>query len=122
MVPQNGSWAVWLGGDNEETALIAQRVYIPTDAAALDFYYWIESYEIPENCGFDFAYVRFGSNTLRTFELCEPNNTGQWALGRIDLTPFRGQAGDLVFELVNDDIDPSNLFIDTVSISILSGP
>jgi hypothetical protein len=117
LIPQGGNWAVWLGGQINETSSLSQGIFIPENAATLNFYYWIESYELPENCGFDFAYVRFGSTTLRTYDLCEPRNTNQWVLGQIDLTAYRGQAGELVFELVNDEIDHSNFFLDTISIS-----
>lgn len=116
LVPQSGNWAAWMGGENNENSTLSQYIVIPDQAATLNYYYWIESYELPENCGFDHAYVRFGSTTLRTYDLCEPNNTNQWVLGQIDLTAYRGQAAELVFELVNDDIDHSNFFLDTVSI------
>ena len=86
---------------------------IPGNAATLNFYYWVESYEIPENCGYDHAYVRWGTTTLQTFDLCETYNTNQWVLGQIDLTAIRGQVGELIFEVVNDDVDHSNFFLDT---------
>ena len=117
LIPQGGNWAVWLGGQINETSTLSQGIFIPENAATLNFYYWIESYELPENCGFDYAYVRFGPTTLRTYDLCESNNTNQWVLGQIDLTAYRGQEGELVFELVNDEIDHSNFFLDTISIS-----
>lgn len=115
--PQSGVWAAWLGGELLETSTLSQVIMIPGNAANLNFFYWVESYELPENCGYDFAYVRFGSTTLKTYNLCETHNTGQWVLGQIDLTDFRGQSGELLFEVVNDDVDHSNFFVDTVSIS-----
>lgn len=117
LVPQSGVWAAWLGGELLETSTLSQVILIPENAASLQFYYWIESYELPENCGYDFAYVRFGSTTLKTYNLCETYNTNQWVSEQIDLTDFRGQIGELIFEAVNDDVDHSNFFVDTVSVS-----
>jgi hypothetical protein len=119
LIPQGGNWAVWLGGQINETSTLSQGIFIPENATTLNFYYWTESYELPENCGFDHAYVRFGPTTLRTYDLCEPNNTNRWVLGQIDLTAYRGQTGELIFELVNDEIDHSNFFLDTVSFSFI---
>lgn len=117
IVPQSGVWAAWLGGELLETSILSQGIMIPGNAATLNFYYWVESYEIPENCGYDHAYVRWGTTTLQTFDLCETYNTNQWVLGQIDLTAIRGQVGELIFEVVNDDVDHSNFFLDTVTIA-----
>ncbi len=121
LVPQGGSWAVWMGGDNNETSRLSQTIYVPDQATFLSYYYWIESYELQENCGFDNLKVSFGSTPLKTYVLCEPHNTNQWVLGQIDLIPFRGKIEVLAFELTNDDIDHSNFFLDTISISITTG-
>jgi hypothetical protein len=121
LVPQGGSWAVWMGGDNNETSRLSQTIYVPDQATTLNYYYWIESYELPENCSFDSLVVSLGGTTHKTYALCEPNNTNQWVLGQIDLVPFRGKIGELVFELTNDDVDHSNFFLDSISISTLTG-
>ena len=110
-----------MGGDNNETSRLSQTIYVPDQATFLNYYYWIESYELQENCGFDNLKVSFGGATLKTYVLCEPNNTNQWVLGQIDLTSFRGKTETLVFELTNDDIDHSNFFLDTICISITTG-
>jgi hypothetical protein len=117
IVPKSGVWAAWLGGGLLETSTLSQTIMIPGNALTLNFYYWIESYELPENCGYDYAYVRWGSGTLRTFNLCETYNTGQWVLGQIDLTALRGQIGELIFEVSSDDVDHSNFFLELISIT-----
>jgi hypothetical protein len=117
IIPQSGVWAAWLGGGLLETSTLSQTIMIPGNALTLNFYYWIESYELSENCGYDYAYVRWGGNTLRTFDLCETYNTGRWVLGQIDLTALRGQIGELIFEVYDDDVDHSNFFLDLITIS-----
>ena len=121
LLPQGGSWAVWMGGNNNETSRLSQTIYVPDQATTLNYYYWIESYELAENCGFDNALLRFGGTTQKTYILCESNNTNQWVLGQIDLVPFRGKIEVLAFELTNDDVDHSNLFLDSISISTITG-
>jgi hypothetical protein len=116
IVPQSGVWAAWLGGGLLETSTLSQAITIPENAVTLNFYYWIESYELPENCGYDYAYIRWGTTTLLTLDLCETYNTNQWVRGQIDLIGLRGQVGELVFEVVNDDVDHSNFFLDTVAV------
>jgi hypothetical protein len=117
LVSKSGVWAAWLGGGLLETSTLSQTIRIPENALTLNFYYWIESYELAENCVYDYAYVRWGSNTLRTFPLCETYNTGQWVLGQIDLNALRGQIGELIFEVSSDEVDHSNFFLDLISIS-----
>lgn len=121
LLPHGGSWAVWMGGNNNETSRLSQTIYVPDQATTLNYYYWIESYELAENCGFDNALLSFGGTTQKTYVLCESNNTNQWVLGQIDLVPFRGKIEVLAFELTNDDIDHSNLFLDSISISTITG-
>ena len=121
LLPQGGSWAVWMGGNNNETSMLSQTIHVPDQATTLNYYYWIESYELQENCGFDNVKVSLGGTTLKTYVLCEPNNSNQWVLGQIDLASFRGKIGALVFELTNDNIDHSNFFLDSISISTITG-
>ena len=83
LLPQGGSWAVWMGGNNNETSRLSQTIYVPDQATTLNYYYWIESYELAENCGFDNALLSFGGTTQKTYVLCESNNTNQWVLGQI---------------------------------------
>jgi predicted secreted protein len=113
--PHGGEWAVWLGGDFDETSILSQQVTIPSDATTLNYWYWSDS---ADSCGDDYAYARFGSSTLRTYDLCIDSNTGGWQYQQIDITGWRGQAVELRFIAETDEAYNSNFFLDDVSISL----
>jgi len=117
ITPQSGEWAAWLGQTNNETSDLAQFILIPPTATTLNFHIWLASYEGPENCEKDFAFVRLGSHLLKTFPLCMATDTEEWIFEQIDISAFRGQSLSLSFQVVNDASEWSNFFLDTVSIS-----
>lgn len=109
-----GSWLAWLGGGNNETSILSQDVTIPSSATTLNYWYWGAS---QDSCGYDYAYVRFGSITLRTHNLCQSNNTGGWVSQQINIAAYRGQTVNLRFVVTTDSSLNSNFFLDDVSIS-----
>jgi hypothetical protein len=117
VTPQSGEWAAWLGGADNEISTLAQFILIPEKATSLNFYIFLASYEGSGNCEKDFAFVRLGSNLLKTFHLCEATNTEEWIFEQIDISAFRGQSLNLSFQVVNDSSEWSNFFLDTVFIS-----
>jgi predicted secreted protein len=118
-LPHHGDWAAWLGGWVNETSILSQTVGVPSTATTLDYWYWIGSYD---GCGDDYAYVRFGTSTLETYDLCSAENTNGWVYGQIDVTSWRGQTVDLAFVTVLDGVDNSNFFLDDVSFGTDAAP
>lgn len=118
-LPHHGSWAVWLGGASNETSTLSQRIVIPPSATTLDYWYWIGSYD---SCGSDYAYVRFGTSTLKSYALCAAENTPGWMYDQIDVTGWRNQAVDLAFVATLDGADNSNFFLDDVSLGADAAP
>ena len=117
VAPQSGEWAGWLGGTDNEISTLAQFILIPETATTLNFYIFLASYEGSESCEKDFAFVRLGSNLLKTYPLCQATDTEDWSFEQIDISAFRGQSLSLSFQVVNDASEWSNFFLDTVSIS-----
>lgn len=117
--PHGGSWAAWLGGDDNETSILSQQVTIPASASALTYWYWIGSSDI---CGYDYARVRFGNAILRTYNLCSSTQTGGWAQAQIGLADWRGQTVTLQFVVTTDTTLTSSFFLDDVSISTAGTP
>lgn len=113
VTPHSGNWAAWLGGDDNEIAHISQPITIPSGSPALRYWYWINSADI---CGYDYAWVRINSTSIRTFDLCEDDNTAGWVEDTIDLSSYAGQSVTLEFRVETDFIDSSNYFVDDVSI------
>ncbi len=114
VTPRSGSWAVWLGGADSETAYIQQQVTIPPSAPVLRYWYWIASQDI---CGYDFARVRVNGTAVQTYDLCSSNNTGGWVQGSVNLGSYAGQLVQLRFEVTTDSSLNSNFFLDDVSLA-----
>jgi hypothetical protein len=111
--PHSGSWAAWLGGDNNELAIISQTnvsIFTPT---TLRLWYWVDS---GDSCGYDYGYVKVNSNIVHTWDLCYSNNSSGWLPLNIDLSAYNGQTVTLSVEVVTDASYFSNLFIDDVSL------
>lgn len=107
--PHSGSWAAWLGGDDNEIAYLQQSVYVPVERPYLAYWHWIYSYDV---CGYDFAYVRINGNTVHQYDLCDSSNTNDWALRVINLSAYAGQTVQLQVRVETDDSVPSSLFLD----------
>lgn len=107
-----GSWAVWLGGADNEIDYIQQQVTVPASKPTLTFWYWIAS---ADTCGFDIGKVVVNSTTVTQYDLCQSNNTDGWLKQSIDLTSYAGQSITLQIRAETDISINSNIFIDDVS-------
>lgn len=111
---KNGSWGVWLGGDDGEISYIRQNVAIPNNMPFLTYWHWIAGSEFL--CGWDFGGVGIDGNWYVSYDLCEQNHTGGWVQYAVDMSEFRGQTINLDIVAVTDE-EPdthSNLFIDVI--------
>ena len=113
LTPHSGAFAAWLGGVNDEEAIITQQVTVPTGQPFLRYYYIIGSQETL--CGFDEGGVAVNGNPLQLYGLCDANESADWVLDSIDLSAFKGQSVTLQFFTFTDGSFNSNLFIDDVS-------
>lgn len=109
ILPHSGSWAAWLGGDDDEIAYLQQSVFVPADRPYLGYWHWIESEDL---CGYDFAYVRINDNTVHQYDLCSSNNTNGWVLHVVSLSAYTGQTVQLQVRVETDSSRISNLFLD----------
>jgi hypothetical protein len=112
--PHGGSWLAWLGGDYDETSSVSQSITIPAGMPYLHYWYWIAS---EDYCGYDYFWIKFGSTTLLTNDLCETNSTGGWVEGVLNLAAYAGSTNTLKFEATTDSSLNSNLFLDDISFS-----
>lgn len=112
--PHSGSWAAWLGGDNNEVTYISQTVDIPDGSAALTFWEWIGS---DDACGYDFAQVKINNSTVQAIDLCEKWNTAGWVRRTLDLRTYAGQRVSLQIRVETDESLISNYFVDDVVLS-----
>ena len=112
LVPHSGKWAAWLGGDDEETAVLSQPVTVPGDRKILRYWYWIDSTDV---CGKDTGGVLVNNVPVDEYALCVSTDTGGWVMRSTDLAAYAGQQVTLAFRLVNDEGETSSLFIDDVA-------
>jgi len=113
VAPLSGSWAVWLGGDVDETSSIQQQATIPADRYYLAYYHWILS---EDSCGHDFGRVVVnGSVIVDVYDLCSSQDTGGWVKHVVNLSAYTGQSISLEIQAVTDLYYNSNLFVDDVA-------
>lgn len=113
IIPESGSWASWLGGDNDEISSITQDITIGCDRPILSYYLWLESTDL---CGFDYAHVLINKQAQMSFDLCVVNSFGAWKKFTHDLTGFIDQIVILEFSAVTDSSMSSSMFVDSVSL------
>ncbi|NLE44228.1 MAG: hypothetical protein GX620_05870 [Chloroflexi bacterium] len=113
VAPRTGSWAAWLGGDDDEIAYVRQQVSVPPGAPYLTYWYWIAS---SDSCGYDFGGVLVNDATVvDVYELCSATNTGGWVKRTVDLSGYAGQSISFQIRVETNGSLNSNLFVDDVS-------
>jgi hypothetical protein len=111
--PRSGSWAVWLGGDDDEISYIRQQVTVPSSAPYLTYWHWIQSDDL---CGYDFGGVMINDSTVvDVYNLCSSANTGGWVKHSVNLGAYAGQTVWLQIRSETDGSLNSNLFVDDVT-------
>lgn len=107
-----GSWASWLGGDNDEFASISQSVTIPVGRSILHYWFASGSTDI---CGYDYFKIFVGSTAVFTEMLCDSTETNGWVHRTLDLAVYAGTAQTIEFYIETDSSDFSNVFLDDIS-------
>jgi hypothetical protein len=113
VTPHSGNYAVWLGGDDNETAFISQTVAITTGESTLSYWQWIDSGDL---CGYDFGSVLINGSEVYSISLCSNTSTYGWVYRTLNLSAYIGQDVDRQFRVETDGSLTSNLFIDDVSL------
>ena len=113
VTPRSGSYAAWLGGDDDEINYVQQQVTISALAPYLVYWHWIASEDI---CGYDFGGVLINGSEVDVYDLCSGNDTGGWVKHTVNLGAYVGQSVTLQIRAETDEINNSNLFIDDVSL------
>lgn len=109
----SGQWGAWLGGLDDELSKLGQQVTIQPGKTVLAYYYWIGSEDV---CGYDFARVVVKGTVVKSYNLCQNANTGQWVRGTANLGAYSGQRVLVEFVVTTDGSNNSNFFLDDVSL------
>lgn len=110
--PYDGTWAVWLGGVNNEISYIQQQIIIPAANPYLSYWHWIAS---ADGCNHDVGGLLVNGTAVDTYWLCIVNNTYGWVQKVVNLSAYAGQSVSIQIRAECNGIFNSNLFIDHVS-------
>jgi len=113
VAPHSGEWAAWLGGVENEVAVLSQQVSITPEQPSLR--YWVHLLSAEATCQEDrFSLLVNGHQLLDQLYLCTTTNSG-WQLRIVDLRRWVGQTITLSWQVVtNGNGQPSNLFLDDI--------
>ena len=111
VTPHGGRWAAWLGGGNNESASIQQRITVTTEAPYLVYWYWIDS---SDTCGYDDAAILIDNTAVQTYALCAATKTSGWTEAVLDLRAHAGISVSLTISATTDFTLISNFFVDDV--------
>ncbi len=114
----SGVWAAWLGGLDDETSSLSQKVTIQPGRTVLSYYYWIGS---TDDCGYDFGSVQVNGQVRVSHDLCVDASTSGWVRGTVDLSTYAGQSVTLAFVVTTDGSANSNFFLDDVALGGSAG-
>jgi hypothetical protein len=112
VMPHSGTWAVWLGGDYDDTSYIQQQVTVSLQSPYLAYWHWIGS---EDTCGNDYGSVIVNSSTVDVYDLCQATGTGDWVKHVVDLSAYMGQSVTLQIQATTNYTLNSNLFVDDVT-------
>ncbi|MFZ0548215.1 MAG: hypothetical protein WAM60_22405 [Candidatus Promineifilaceae bacterium] len=116
--PRSGNWAVWLGGDYNEDSVLTQDVTVPVSYTILTYWLWIAS---EDDCGSDIGGVVINqAEAVDSYWLCSGNSTGGWLRRDVNLASYAGQTVEIAFAAFTDDSLNSNMFLDDISLGLLS--
>ncbi len=119
LVPHSGSWAAWLGGDDNEDAVLSQTVTVMPGTAYLVFWHFPVSEEY--YCWYDLAEVLVNGIRVWSLGLCDSTSPYYWSVESIYLDGFIGNKVTLSFHILTDGSLYSSWFIDDVSLQASPG-
>lgn len=112
VAPRSGSYLAWLGGMNDEVAVIEQVVTVPPEAPVLTF--WYQSYST-DRCGRDYGGVVVNDNIVQRLNLCQAANVLAWRMSAVDLSAYAGETIVLQLRAETNASETSSFFVDDVA-------
>ena len=121
--PFTGSKSAWLGGTDEESAqFILQAVTIPANArsVALSYWYLVEDAAQPSSSpetSFTVGFADEDGNILHEFTEHRASEAAEeWVQEAFDASDFTGDSVLLIYDASIGKTNPSNFFLDDVSL------
>lgn len=121
--PHSGKLGVWLGALNDVSEWISQDISLPPGTSSITMQFWW-SLMTEEHPGPPFDYLRAqlyqpdGTTVITTTTTINDKSSYDWYwnLATADLSAYAGQDVELRFWATTDATNPTNFFIDDVSI------
>lgn len=126
--PHSGQQGVWLGALNDVSEWINQDLTLPPDTSSITLQFWW-ALMTEEHPGPPFDYLRAqlyqpdGTTAITTTTTIDDKSAydWHWNLATAELSLYAGQAVELRFWATTDGTNPTNFFIDDVSILACTG-
>ncbi|WP_433745797.1 protease pro-enzyme activation domain-containing protein [Falsibacillus pallidus] len=119
--PHAGSSSAYLNGYNNSTDTIYQTVSIPANAtsATLTFWTYVSTSETSHAYDYLYAQVRNTSGSpLATLLTLNDGTASGWVKRTYDLSNYKGQTVQIAFKGTNDSSNPTDFFVDDVSLQV----
>jgi hypothetical protein len=120
---RTGSWGVYMGGLEDAVDQIHQRVKVPATAPSPRLYYWrlIRTSDYIDAVYDEMRCVIWDTDGNVLAFCGQYSNVDQsqnWIQVTYDMSAFRGQTVDIGFKAFNDELYPTQFFIDDVSLLV----
>lgn len=119
--PHSGSYSAYLCGYNNCTDLIYQTVTIPSTAtsATLTFWTYVSTTETSHPYDYFYSQIRNSSGSVLStlLKLNDGTATG-WVQHSYNLLNYKGQTVQIAFKGTNDASNPTDFFVDDVSLQV----
>jgi uncharacterized repeat protein (TIGR01451 family) len=120
---RTGSWGVYMGGLEDAVDQIHQRVKVPATAPSPRLYYWrlIRTSDYIDAVYDEMRCVIWDtSGNVLAFcgQYSNVDQSQNWNQATYDMSAFRGQTVDIGFKAFNDELYPTQFFIDDVSLLV----
>ncbi|WML49039.1 protease pro-enzyme activation domain-containing protein [Neobacillus sp. PS3-34] len=119
--PHTGSSSAYLNGYNSSTDTIYQTVTIPSTAtsATLTFWTYVSTTETSHAYDYLYAQVRNTSGSaLSTLLTLNDGTATGWVQRSYSLLNYKGQTVQIAFKGTNDSSNPTDFFVDDVSLKV----
>jgi kumamolisin len=118
--PHAGQWGAFLGGANDADDALSQQIQLPAAAVSITLTAWWAIATEEAEMGFDrlTATVRRPDGTLAA-ELWTVDSSAAvnvWQPAETDLTAYRGQTLVLQFRATTDASNPTDFYLDDISL------
>jgi subtilase family serine protease len=119
--PHNGSHSAFLGGYDNANDVIYQTVSVPASASTATLSYWTDVETSETTHSYDYLYVQVRDTTghlLKTLQTQSDASASGWRQQSFDLGAYRGKKIEVYFRVTNDGSNPTDFFVDDVSVTV----